>query len=414
MEGMKYIKESVIEKFIKAANTLHKYDNSIDIDYTKYISQYNSASKTLLPIIAKLNLKTYIFLCEEFPNFDFDFEGRLKAEFSFYEKIIDKALSKSAYEGYDIFAFRIILNSVSYDINTAFCTHNDKKDIYEYKFKCKDKKEALAINVGDTITLQDGESIIVTPDNLTFMNNRVYVISENGSYLSLSGSKITKRDRSTLNPLLYDIEDKLSVFYKENGYEHLSNRDKDYVKFSKKLKYPIKDSKGKAITNLKNIMNSENSLAVITRLKQLLEQHNSKISDINNVKLSNGKFLPCYQSLQQTYYYEPYDIYFEDQIRTIHMHNIAENDAHFAHDTYKTNRLDKNSFSKLPTFITFSKKIIDGEPQYSYKIHDIEYSIEKTFKMSLEDFITDIKKKEEEENKALNKTPDDDTKGPEI
>lgn len=396
MDEMKYIEDSSIEKFIKASNQLKQMDNSINIDYAKYISIYTAASKTILPIIAKLSLKKFIFLHEQFPNFDFDFEGRLKAEYSFFDKILRQALEKNItsdkcnspetqqlyYALYDIFAFRIILNSISYDVDNAICVYNKKKHIYEYQFTSSDQEDTHTIKPQDVITFSDGKSVVITSDNLTFMHNRVYLISENGSYLPINGSKITKRDRTTLDSALYSIKDKLSLFYKDNGYKHISDRDKDYVNNPKGLKYQIKDSKDKPITNLKNIISSENSENAINRIKRY-----NKTSNRKDVQSSKGPFLPCYQSLHQTYYYEPYDIYFEDQIRTIHMHNIAEYDSHFGHDAYKSNRLDENSLSKLPTFITYSREIVDGIPQYSYKIHDMEYSVEKSFGISLEDFI---------------------------
>lgn len=143
MDEIKYIEDSAVEKFIKSANQLHQMDNSINIDYPKYIAKYNQASKTILPLIAKLNFKKYIFLSEELPNFDFSFEGRLKSEYSFFDKIIRQTIEKETnhdnvldnndselyYALYDIFAFRIILNSVSYDVDKAICTYNERKKI---------------------------------------------------------------------------------------------------------------------------------------------------------------------------------------------------------------------------------------------------------------------------------------------
>lgn len=395
MDEIKYIEDSAVEKFIKSANQLHQMDNSINIDYPKYIAKYNQASKTILPLIAKLNFKKYIFLSEELPNFDFSFEGRLKSEYSFFDKIIRQTIEKETnhdnvldnndselyYALYDIFAFRIILNSVSYDVDKAICTYNERKKSYQYQFGTSATKKLQTIKNDDVITFSDGKTITVTSDNLVFMNNAVYIMSENGSYLPINGSKITIKDRSTLDKALYQIKDKLSSFYEANGYKHIEHRDKDYVKNPKVLTYPIKSSQGKVISSLKNRMSFENPLALINQLKG----HGIKSKD--DIHISNGKFLPCYQSLHQTYYYEPYDIYFEDQIRTIHMHNIAEYSEQFGHDVYKSNRLDENSLGKLPSFITYSKEIVNGKSQYSYQIRDMEYSVEKSFGITLEEFI---------------------------
>lgn len=414
MDGIKYIEDSAVEKFVKSANQIEDMSNSsIKIPYAKYISKYNSASKTILPIIAKLNLKKYIFLNEELPNFDFSFEGRLKSEYSFFDKIIKQAIKKEInpdnisddkddelhYALYDIFAFRIILNSISYNVDKAICTYNERKKAYQYQFSTSNEKKLQTIKNGDVITFSDGTSISVTPDNLVFMNNVVYVMSENGSYLPINGSKITTTDRFTLDKALYQIKDKLSSFYEANGYKHIEDRDKDYVKNSKTLTYPAKDSQGKVITDLKNRLTSENPLDLIARLKRY------NIKNKKNMHTSNGKFIPCYQSLHQTYYYEPYDIYFEDQIRTIHMHNIAEYDEHFGHDVYKSNRLDENSLSKLPSFITYSKEIVDNEPQYSYKIHDMEYSVKKSFGITLEEFIETINNLDNKNNSDTQDAP---------
>lgn len=68
------------------------------------------------------------------------------------------------------------------------------------------------------------------------------------------------------------------------------------------------------------------------------------------------------------------------------MHNIAEYSSTFGHDVYKSNRIDGNSLSKLPTFITYSKKTVRGKPEYSYTIQNMEYSVEKSFGISLEEF----------------------------
>lgn len=429
MDGIKYIEDSAVEKFIKSANQLHQMDNSINIDYAKYIAKYNHASKRILPIIAKLNLKKFQFLSESLPNFNFDFEGRLKSEYSFFDKIIRQAIEKGInpdnistnkddepyYALYDIFAFRVILNSVSYNVDRAICTYNERKKAYQYQFANSNAKKLQNIKSGDVITFSDGNSITVTPNNLTLMNNVVYVISENGSYLPINGSKITKTDRSTLDKALYQIKDTLSSFYEANGYKHIENRDKDYVKNPKTLRHFVRDSQNRLITDLKNRMTSENTLDLIARLKRY------NIKNRESMHLSNGKFIPCYQSLHQTYYYEPYDIYFEDQIRTIHMHNIAEYSEHFGHDVYKSNRLDENSLSKLPSFITYSKEIIDGKPQYLYQIHDMEYSVEKSFGISLEEFIEAMNKLNSKNNPDTKNTPDNNShetpgseEGPEI
>ena len=205
------------------------------------------------------------------------------------------------------------------------------------------------------------------------MNNRIYVITESGSYLPINGAKIVKSDRSTLDNLLYDIQNELSQFYEENSdFEHLENRDKDYVKHPKKLKY--------SISGLKDTLANASPDILIKRLKY------HRIDDKDSINISRGPFLPCYQSLHQSYYYRPYNTFFENQIRTIHMHNIAEYSSTFGHDVYKSNRMDENSLSKLPTFITYSRKILRGKPNYSYEIHDIDYSVQKSFGISLEDF----------------------------
>lgn len=425
MDAIKYIEDTVIEKFIKSAKKLNDFDPSIDIDYGKYISIYNSASKTLLPLMAKLNFEKFIFLNKEFPNLVFDFEGRLKSEYSFFDKIIKQAIMQSApinsedsipFALYDIFAFRIILKSVSYDIDTAICQYNEKRRKYEYKFTTNeldedDKKSIYKINADDTIKLSDGTCVTVTSNNITLMNNTVYIISENGSYIPLNGAKIIKQDRSTLTKMLYTVKDKLSSYYEENSFEHVSFRDRDYVKNPKSLKYAVKNSNNETITDLKNKLSSESTLSVIHRLKN----HSKNMTSKDNINMTLGKPLPCYQSLQQTYYYSPYDTYFEDQIRTIYMHNVAEYSKFFGHDVYKSNRLDENSLSKLPTFITYSKDMVNGNPEYSYKINDMEYSVEKSFGISLEEFIEKMHELNKSHRDTINNiNQEEHNEGPEI
>lgn len=384
MDSIKYIEDSCVKRFIKSAKQIHEFDPSINIDYGKYIEDYNKASKILLPLMAKLKLKDFIFLCTKFPNLDFTFEGRLKSEYSYFNKIIKehidgKFLDSSTHSRslvYDTFAFRIILNSVSYDVNDSFSITNEKKNRKEYQFVTGSQdndNKTYRLNEGDIIQFSNGDSISVTSDNIVDMNNRIYVITESGSYLPINGAKIVKSDRSTLDNLLYDIQNELSQFYEENSdFEHLENRDKDYVKHPKKLKY--------SISGLKDTLANASPDILIKRLKY------HRIDDKDSINISRGPFLPCYQSLHQSYYYRPYNTFFENQIRTIHMHNIAEYSSTFGHDVYKSNRMDENSLSKLPTFITYSRKILRGKPNYSYEIHDIDYSVQKSFGISLEDF----------------------------
>lgn len=97
MDAVKLLEDSCVEKFIKASQQINKLNPSINIDYGKYISMYNTASKTLLPLMAKLKLNDFIFLCTKFPNLDFSFEGRLKAEYSYFNKIIKQSLNKNSH-----------------------------------------------------------------------------------------------------------------------------------------------------------------------------------------------------------------------------------------------------------------------------------------------------------------------------
>lgn len=241
MDSIKYIEDSCVKRFIKSAKQIHEFDPSINIDYGKYIEDYNKASKILLPLMAKLKLKDFIFLCTKFPNLDFTFEGRLKSEYSYFNKIIKehidgKFLDSSTHSRslvYDTFAFRIILNSVSYDVNDSFSITNEKKNRKEYQFVTgsqDDDRKTYKLNEGDIIQFSNGDSISVTSDNIVDMNNRIYVITESGSYLPINGAKIVKSDRSTLDNLLYDIQNELSQFYEENSdFEHLENRDRKSV-----------------------------------------------------------------------------------------------------------------------------------------------------------------------------------------
>lgn len=383
MDSIKYIEDSCVERFIKSAKQIHAFDPSINIDYAKYIEDYNKASKVLLPLMAKLKLKDFVFLCTKFPNLDFTFEGRLKSEYSYFNKIIKEHIDGKSVSSthlrsllYDTFAFRIILNSVSYGVSDSFFITNEKRNRKEYQFVTgnqEDDRKTYRLNEGDIIQFSNGDNITITSDNIVDMNNKIYVITEGGSYLPINGAKIVKSDRFTLDKLLYDIQDALLQFYEENGdFEHLKDRDKDYVKYPKKSKY--------SISGLKNTISNLSLDVILKRLKAC------GIYSKNNLKGSKGEFLPCYQSLHQSYYYRPYNIYFENQIRTIHMHNVAEYSASFGHDVYKSNRIDENSLSKLPTFITYSKRMVRGKLNYSYDIHDMDYSVHKSFGISLEDF----------------------------
>lgn len=384
MDSIKYVEDSCVKRFIKSAKQIHTFDPSINIDYGKYIEDYNKASKILLPLMAKLKLKDFVFLCDKFPNLDFTFEGRLKSEYSYFNKVIKEHIDGKSLGSssplrsllYDTFAFRIILNSASHDVNDSFFITDEKKNRKDYQFVTgsqDDDRKTYKLNEGDIIQFSNGDSISVTSDNIVDMNNRIYVITETGSYLPINGAKVVKNDRTTLDNLLYEIQDALSQFYEENSnFEHIEDRDKDYVKHPKKLKY--------AISGLKDTLVDESPDILIKRLKD------HKIDDKDSINIARGPFLPCYQSLHQSYYYRPYNIYFENQIRTIHMHNIAEYSTTFGHDVYKSNRMDENSLSKLPTFITYSRKMVRGKPNYSYEIHDIDYSVQKSFGISLEDF----------------------------
>lgn len=398
MDTINYIEDSTVEKFINAANRIHEFDPSININYGKYISIYTKASKTLLPIIAKLKLNDYIFLCKKFPNFNFDFEGRLKSEYSYFNKIIKQSIEKSSDITdsdlqlllYDIFAFRIVLNSVSYDINDAFYTFNERRKQDKYMFtEVKNETEnTFQIKPGDILSFANGDCVTVTSTNLTRLNNKIYIMSDDGSYLPLNGAKIVKNDSSTLIKAIYTIQDELLQFYKENNFEHIEDRDKDYVANPKTLKYRIVDSHKNKITNLKDIMAKKSPSDSIKALKHYQSEYfNKTVQNTRDIKIGRGKPLPCYQSLHQTYYYKPYNVYFENQIRTSYMHNVAEYNPVFGHDAYKSNRIDENSLSKLPTFITYSKRMVRGKPEYSYNIHNIEYSVKKSFGISLEEFI---------------------------
>lgn len=406
MDISNYVKDSCVQKFIKSANQIHTLDSSINIDYGKYIAEYNKASKTLLPLVAKLKLKDFIFLCTKFPNFDFTFEGRLKSEYSYFNKIIKSYVENSSVPiehrknnpdsfFYDIFAFRIVLNSISYNIDDSFSTI-DKKGKVHYKFttfKC-DEKEAYKINEGDTIRFADGTKIVITKDNLVEMNSKIYVISENGSYLPINRAQIVKEDRSALTEALYNIQDALDQFYQENNFEELEGRNKDYVKnpkmqelkFIKTISNPNSSVSTYPISNLKDKITNTSPNITIAKLKRY------GLESTNDITSTKGGFIPCYQSLHKGYCYKPYNVYFENQIRTIHMHNIAEYSSTFGHDVYKSNRIDENSLSKLPAFITYSKKTVRGKPEYSYTIQNMEYSVKKSFGISLEEFYDQFNK----------------------
>lgn len=405
-----YVEDSCVEKFIKSANQIHTLDSSINIDYGKYIAEYNKASKTLLPLVAKLKLKDFIFLCTKFPNFDFTFEGRLKSEYSYFDKIIKSYVENSSAHInrrdinpnsflYDIFAFRIVLNAISYNIDDTFSTIDERKKNLSYKFSTPqcDKKESYKINEGDTIQFANGTKIVITKNNLVEMNGKIYVISENGSYLPINGSQIIKKDRFMLTRALYTIQDALSQFYQENNFEELDGRYKDFVKNPKRkpLKYKT------TIPTPSYILNAKRNTHSISKLGDLLDNTSPDIAiaklqhygiSKNNIIISRSLPLPCYQSLHQSYCYKPYNVYFENQIRTVHMHNIAEYSPSFGHDVYKSNRIDENSLSKLPTFIIYSKKIVRGKPEYSYTIQNMEYSVEKSFGISLEEFYNQFNK----------------------
>lgn len=341
-------KEPIYSQFERKCAILSELSGTI-IDPSAYQLQYDLHS---LYMDSYVNLQTavYGYIYEKHPELEFGMSGRLKSPFSHYEKIIRKSvelLEKDefhAVEILDVYAMKIFIRSVSYDI--------------------------------DKISFDsDGPYIRSGANVYRLANNDVFSIPYNGSTID---AVVKIEDREYKNGRIKECS---NVFF-ENGVPYIRiTRDNE------KLVLPLND----AVKYKKS--NRDDLVGYCTEVDKDVEKFLSSDREykfqirkrkdyIANEKPSG------YQSLQSSFYSAKKGLGIECQTRTTDMeifNNLEREDG------YKPNehKITNNSLYKLPRYVVTSKFKNGYESYTMNKSECFEY----LYKTTMDDYIKKMSRK---------------------
>lgn len=412
------------ESFIKAM-----YQLSFDVHPGKYIEDYTKLEKIKEDIVEKF-FAIYKAISQKCPNIRLSAEGRLKTYPSYLEKVYKKEkeniLNGKKEEAiiYDMSAFRIIVVSVIDSLEQVTSKQNEKTGQTEYFYRTREKEHLAQgkikkINVGDMIHINDNTSIKVTLDNLiTTPNGSVSIKNEMGDSFSLNGRTIEKDDRSSTMKAVYEVRDALEEYTKQNDFQYLPVRDKDRVanpktkpeshvfKSNRYTKEFILDLLAEIQHVNMSLMDNNFTSRVIENIQQIQQQGLERIKETKKEKrkflkqnpskrvYKRDAYLPEYQSYHLGYL-DPVTGYpFEIQLRTLHMHRVAEHNELIGHNSYKELEIDDSAPLRVPFTFVF-KKSYDEKGQLFFEKDYISDAVlyKKMFGKTKEEVFAEIAKK---------------------
>ena len=226
------------------------------IDPISYKIQYGIHEKSLDEYVS-LQTELYEFLHSKYPNVEFSMSGRLKTEFSHYEKVIRKLINLiqkdelNSVQIFDDYAMKVNVRSVSYDVDKISV---DDDGVYidsgadqfrivepmtlppEYAKRNKLVTDAFEFDYnGKLITaiVYEGQKNIVIDNNVPYIYTS---IDGKGVKFPLnSAKKYIKSFKDDLIPYCQSIQEDVSAFLNNKGFQ--TKKRKDYIKAPKKSGY---------------------------------------------------------------------------------------------------------------------------------------------------------------------------------
>lgn len=412
------------ESFIKAM-----YQLSFDVHPGKYIEDYTKLEKIKEDIVKKF-FTIYKAISLKCPNIRISAEGRLKTYPSYLEKVYKKEkeniLNGKKEEAiiYDMSAFRMIIVSVIDSLEQVTSKQNKKTGQLEYFYRTRESNNPAQtvikkINIGDTIHINANTSVQVTADNLfTNPDGSISIKNELGDSFSLNGRTIEKDDRSSTMKAVYEVRDALEEYTKQNDFQYLPLRDKDRIanpkikheshvfKSNKYTKEFILDLLAEIEHINMSLMDNNFTSKVIENIQQIQQQGLERIKETKKEKCKFLKqnpskrvykrdaYLPEYQSYHLGYL-DPVTGYpFEIQLRSLHMHRVAEHNELIGHNTYKELEIDDSAPLRVPFTFVF-KKSYDSNGQLFFEKDYIQDDVlyKKMFGKTKEEVFAEIAKK---------------------
>ncbi len=415
-----------IDSFIKAM-----YQLSFDTNPGKYIEDYNKLGSIKEDVINKY-FDMYVAISKKCPHIKISAEGRIKTLPSYLEKVYkkEKEILRLKQEDdvmiYDMSAFRMIVVSIIHSLEQVTSMQNNKTGKLEYFYRIKEKDRQnpgqttiiiKKINVGDTIHINEVTTIRVTPDNLLTMSDGATCIkNEFGDLFTLNGRKIEKDDRSSTMKAVYELRDAVEEYTKENGYQYIPLRDKDRIAHPKtkaeshifkssrytkefiinllleleKNKFMLMDE-----TLTQKVMDEIQKHEKTDALKKLREERLRFLKEHpEKRKYQRDAYLPEYQSYHLGYF-DPITGYpFEIQLRSLHMHRVAEHHPLIGHNTYKKLEIDDIAPLRVPFTFVFKKSYTDnGQLLFEKTYIDDDVLYKKMYGKTKEEVFSEIARK---------------------
>lgn len=322
--------EPIYKQFEEKCATLSKLSGLI-INPDDYQIQYE-AQKSSVDYYMNLQNELYGFLYKKHPNIEFAMVGRLKAPFSYYEKVIRKyveQLSKDEFrivEVLDVYAIKAFLLNINYPI--------DKVSV---------DSEGIYIDSGAN------EFRIEKDDCFEFTNNEKTInaiVSEGASNLYVDTS--VPHICTTRNNEDFDFPLNSATMYKKSSEKHL-------VKYCYEFQ-----------TDTATFFNERK---FTTRKKK---------DYIASPKASG------YSSLQWSFYSEEESLGIECQTRTYDMEKFNNMEREYG---YKPNehKLSRNSLKKIPRFALTTQTSFSEDGYTTWKWDDSE-CFEYLFGTSLKEY----------------------------
>lgn len=426
MEEEKEYKFANIDGFIRAMYQLSPNSNP-----GKYIADYANLERIKEDIVNKF-FDLFVGVSKKCPHISISAEGRLKTYPSYLEKVYKKEkenLEKGIEQEpiiYDMFAFRMIVVSITDSLEQVTSSPNKRTGQLEYFYRVKDKENVTQtkikkINIGDAIHINANTSIKVSQDNMiTNPDGSISIRNEVGDSFILTGKTIEKDDRSSTMNAVYEVRAALEEYTKQNGFEYISIRDKDRIahpktkkeahifkspKYTKEFIIDLLTEINKIDLSLmdknftqkiiENVRQQQQGQQEIEKIRQTKNEH------LNFLKQNPAKrnykrdaYLPEYQSYHLGYF-DPNNGYpFEIQLRSLYMHRIAEHNSLIGHNSYKELEIDDSAPLRVPFTFVF-KKSCDSNGKFFFEKDYIQDDIlyKKMYGKTKEEVFAEIARK---------------------
>lgn len=228
-------KEPIYKQFEKKCAALTRISGVI-INPNDYQLQYELHSSSL-DTYTDYQTELYGMLYEKYPNLTFGMSGRLKSQFSHYEKVVRKFVElferdefKTA-EILDDYAMKVFILSVNYDVDKISV---DTEGIYidsgtdEFRICDNDCFEFLYEGKELNVPVEEGQTNVWIDCNIPYISTTITKSDISNEKITLPLKDAVKYRRSNKEDLVdycYDMQKDIESFYNSRGFTTMKRKD---------------------------------------------------------------------------------------------------------------------------------------------------------------------------------------------